>query len=678
MSWLRFNAWPIGFHIVAWSLVPVVACFFVLAAGQVAYDRVQTTSALATDSRVILRAANELMLAIVDRETGLRGYVIAQDPVFLEPYQDGQLHVAEQIALLRDLVKDRPEQLARVNRVAFLAEDWIQAFAQPVIADVQAGRDTRPIVQGSAGKRRIDAIRTEMAAFEATETAALAAREAEDAAAWRLVWLLDAWTVLVLLISSAIALVVGRKIVRSVGSFAQAAGEIAAGNLTTRLDESGRNELAATGRAINRMAASLSEAYEELLAQNDTLVDQVRQAESARGELRSIFDATSDAIVMVAPDRTFRGMNRQFSALFGVEREAVVGRKFEELADLFDQAFSNADTLRARLTGTSSDMSTEISERIKQQWPACRDLALLSSPVRSENGEYLGRLYVFRDVTFEARLDEQRRQLEAERARAAEVQADLLPRSAPELSGMQLAGRCIPALQVGGDFFDWYAADGLLWLTLGDVMGKGMAAALLMATVRSTLRAGTHERSPSAALGIAQAVLGADLGHRDSYVTLLHAVYEPSTGRLAYVDAGHGHALVRRADGTFERLTSRSFPLGMPFATSFEEGELMLAPGDALILYSDGLVDAAPGVDIAAFASRADDAETATETVDRLIQLGIGSGVSTPARLVDDLTVVVLRAEEISAAVVEPVDERDRRDLVHDLVGPGVGTRRMW
>jgi PAS domain S-box-containing protein len=674
MSWLRFNAWPIGFHIVVWSLVPVIACFFVLVAGRAAYDRVQATSALETQSRVTLSAADELLLAIVDRETGLRGYVIAQDPAFLEPYQNGQIHVAEQIAHLRELAKDRPEQLDRVNRVAFLAEEWVQAFAQPVLDEVQSGRDPRPILQRGEGKRRTDAIRMEMAAFDATETAALASREAEDDAAWHLVWLLSGWTVLILLFSSAIALMVGRKIVQAVGSFAQAAGEIAGGNLATRLDESGRSELAATGRAINRMAESLSEAYEELLAQNDTLLEQVREAERARGELRSIFDATSDAIVMVAPDRTFRGMNRQFSALFGVEHEAVVGRKFDELADLFDQVFLNGERLRARLTGTSADMSTEIAERIKQQWPACRDLALLSSPVRSENGEYLGRLYVFRDVTFEARLDEQRRQLEAERARAAEVQADLLPRSAPELSGLQLAGRCIPALQVGGDFFDWYAADGLLWLTLGDVMGKGMAAALLMATVRATLRAGTHERSPSAALGMAQAVLGEDLGHRDSYVTLLHAVYEPSTGRLAYVDAGHGHALIRRADGTVERLTSRSFPLGMPFATSFEEGELMLAPGDALILFSDGLVDAVPGVDIAAYASQTEGTETAAETVDRLIQLGIGSGSTTSATLVDDLTVLVLRAEGSPAAAVEPVRERDSRELV----GPGVGARRTW
>jgi PAS domain S-box-containing protein len=424
------------------------------------------------------------------------------------------------------------------------------------------------------------------------------------------------------------------------------------------------------------MAVALADAHEELIAQNDMLVEQVREADRARGQAGAILDATSDAIVLVGPDRTFRTVNRRFAELLGIEPGVLLGREFAETVDLLHQVFENAEALRVRLTGTASDTTTEFSERVKQHWPACRDLDLLSSPVRSESGEYLGRLYVFRDVTFEARLDEQRRQLEAERARAAEVQADLLPRTAPSLSGVQLAGRCIPALQVGGDFFDWYAADGLVWLTLGDVMGKGMAAALLMATVRATLRAGTHERSPAAALNLAQAVLGEDLGHRDSYVTLLHAVYEPSTGRLVYVDAGHGHALVRRADGTIERLARRSFPLGIPFATSFDEGELMIAPGDALILYSDGLIDAAPNIDMSAIARRLDGVTSAHGMVECLIGLGLGGGSSmaTTVTLVDDLTVVAMTADEVPSAATAPSDAQDSRSLA----AVGATRRSAW
>jgi phosphoserine phosphatase RsbU/P len=233
-----------------------------------------------------------------------------------------------------------------------------------------------------------------------------------------------------------------------------------------------------------------------------------------------------------------------------------------------------------------------------------------------------------------------------------------------------LAGHCIPARQVGGDFFDWYASAGLIWLTVGDVMGKGMPAALEMATVRATLRAGTPNRSPAAALNLAQAVLGEELGHRDSYVTLLHAVYEPATGRLAYVDAGHGHALIRRADGRTERLGRRSFPLGMPFATDFEEGQAWLAAEDALILYSDGLVDAVPGFDVATAGDFLDGARSAGEMVERLLALAADSRSPASVTLEDDLTVVVLRAE-----AVQPVGDVPRDDEEHGvLVGPGVGS----
>ena len=87
----------------------------------------------------------------------------------------------------------------------------------------------------------------------------------------------------------------------------------------------------------------------------------------------------------------------------------------------------------------------------------------------------------------------------------------------------------------------------------------------------------------------------------------------------------------------------------MPFAASFEEGQLLLAPGDALILYSDGLVEAVPNADMAAIAGRVDGSETATEMVERLVSMAVGPSRPASTMLGDDLTVVVLRAEQVSA-----------------------------
>ena len=238
-------------------------------------------------------------------------------------------------------------------------------------------------------------------------------------------------------------------------------------------------------------------------------------------------------------------------------------------------------------------------------------------------------------------LDERRRQLEAELARAAQVQIDLLPRHAPDVAGYDVAGRCVPALQVGGDFFDWQVCDdGRLLLTLGDVMGKGMPAALLMATARAALRAVSDERLAENAVSRAAAALDDDLDRSGSFVTLFRAHIDLGTHRLSFVDAGHGHVFLRRAGGEVETLAPRSLPLGAFAEYAHQGGSVALEAGDCLVVYSDGLPDslgdAAPST--AQLAALAGSTASAAEVVERLIHLA-----PTTAALPDDLTVVVVR-----------------------------------
>ena len=238
------------------------------------------------------------------------------------------------------------------------------------------------------------------------------------------------------------------------------------------------------------------------------------------------------------------------------------------------------------------------------------------------------------------RLDEQRRQLEAELARAGAVQAELLPRDQPTITPFELAARCIPAREVGGDFYDWQGlAPGDLWLTLADVMGKGMPAALWMATVRTAMRAVVRESPPAIAMRYVARALEPDLARAEAYVTLFLARLEGATRRLTYVDAGHGHVFVRRANGNAELLPTRGLPVGILPDEEYRQGEIIFAPGDALILYSDGLIDARPDLplDAAFLTNHLAGAATAEALVARLIALGEAGGA-----LPDDLTVVVL------------------------------------
>lgn len=236
-----------------------------------------------------------------------------------------------------------------------------------------------------------------------------------------------------------------------------------------------------------------------------------------------------------------------------------------------------------------------------------------------------------------------RRHLGIELARAGDAQAELLPPADPQVPGFELAARCVPAGEgeVGGDFYDWQElSPSMLSLVVGDVMGKGMPAALMMATVRAVLRAVVPQNAPAAALQRAAHTLDPDLARSGSFVTLFHAQLDVATARLSYSDAGHGFVLFRRADGTVEELRHVGLPLGVLSDEVYREDSILLGPGDVLVVYSDGLTQAQPGLltDRAGLAALIGDTTSAAGIADRLVALGRAAGP-----LTDDLTIAVLR-----------------------------------
>jgi serine phosphatase RsbU (regulator of sigma subunit) len=239
--------------------------------------------------------------------------------------------------------------------------------------------------------------------------------------------------------------------------------------------------------------------------------------------------------------------------------------------------------------------------------------------------------------------EERRLRLRAELACAAEVQQQLLPQNVPIAAGFEFAARCLPAHQIGGDFYDWHEmAHGTVTLTLGDVMGKGMAAAMLMATVRAALRAGDQANSPAVALQLTECALIHDLASSGSFVTLFHAQLNLVSRRLIYVDCGHGFVFLRRADGKVEELLPRGLPLGVLSDEVYQEGGFTFREGDTLVVYSDGLIDALPeqSLDNEALAAVLNGKKSAKEMVERLTGL-----VSPEASMPDDLTVLVVHCQ---------------------------------
>ncbi len=199
-----------------------------------------------------------------------------------------------------------------------------------------------------------------------------------------------------------------------------------------------------------------------------------------------------------------------------------------------------------------------------------------------------------RNLTWRLRVAEtrERERIEQELQVARQIQQALLPEAVPELYGWQLAAHYKPAREVGGDFYDFLELeDGRLGLVVGDATGKGIPAALVMATTRGMLRAVAQPLdSPGEVLARVNDALYPDIPS-DMFVTCFYAILEPKSGTLSYANAGHDLPYLRYG-GDAEELRARGMPLGLMPEMSYEEKEAVLREGDSVLFYSDGLVEA--------------------------------------------------------------------------------------
>jgi sigma-B regulation protein RsbU (phosphoserine phosphatase) len=335
----------------------------------------------------------------------------------------------------------------------------------------------------------------------------------------------------------------------------------------------------------------------------------------------------------VHPDLVF--LDVAMSGMTGIDVLDFIRSQRLDVAVILTTAYSSEQVAIAALRHGADDYLRKPFDRGEFQAALDRTLSRLTM---SRQIKHLGR-----------ELEKKQRQLAEELARAAAVQADLLPIENPPLPGFEIGARCLPAREVGGDFYDWQQLPGgILSLTVGDVMGKGMSAALLMATVRAVIRAMVSQHGPADAVQHTASSLDSDLARSGSFVTLFHAQLNTATGELRYVDAGHGQVLLRRADGDIAPLQPWGLPLGVLSGERYSEGIVTMGPGDQLVIYSDGLSEARPELfrDQATLAAHLRSQDTAAETAQKLVDMATGGGGQLP----DDLTVVVVRRQPEPAA----------------------------
>jgi sigma-B regulation protein RsbU (phosphoserine phosphatase) len=248
----------------------------------------------------------------------------------------------------------------------------------------------------------------------------------------------------------------------------------------------------------------------------------------------------------------------------------------------------------------------------------------------------------------------QRERLNREIEIAREVQERLFPQTLPPIAGIAYAGACRPALGVGGDYYDFLALPGgQLGIAIGDVSGKGIAAALTMASLQASLR-GEATRAPENLAALVSNVnrLVYEASSANRYATFFYGQYNPASRQLTYVNAGHNPPLLfHRCDGNWQlsRLETGGTVVGLLERFPYEQAALTIAPGDILIAFTDGISEAMNDADEEWGEQRLIETVkccsglSPSEIIPRIMQAA--DAFVAGAKQHDDMTLVVLRAQ---------------------------------
>jgi sigma-B regulation protein RsbU (phosphoserine phosphatase) len=393
-------------------------------------------------------------------------------------------------------------------------------------------------------------------------------------------------------------------------------------------------------------------------------MDDTTQGPDASREERRQRAVESLGVLDGGPNERLDRITRLARTIFGVPLSSVTildgDRAFFPSAQGFESREApREDTFCDHTTSAAAPVIVEdavLDSRFRDLAPVTRDHIRFyaGEPLRDPVGNVLGTFCLFDTeprslsddevITFRdlAKWAEQELLSSTEMTQAGLVQASMLPSQGITTGPWEIDGICLPALAVGGDFYDFGVDNDVLHLGLGDVMGKGTGAALVGAGVRAALR-GTHSAVTAGvdlgvvATQVARSLMP-DLERTESFVTLFEAAVDLDDGTLRYIDAGMGLCLVVRQDGRVDQLRGPDRPFGILPDDHWTEKHTVLDPGDRMLLFSDGLLDLLDDPDawiepVAAMVSRLD------TTADLLSGISSLAGQRTA---LDDVTAVAV------------------------------------
>jgi len=319
-------------------------------------------------------------------------------------------------------------------------------------------------------------------------------------------------------------------------------------------------------------------------------------------KLKNIIDFLPDATLVINKEREVIAWNRALEELTGIKSAEMLGQGDYEYAlpfygerrpMLIDLAMTADEAAMDKYPYIQREANTLITE---VYLPTFRGggayLWAKATPLCDASGELLGAIESIRDMT---RMREAEGKLERSKAElriASDIQRSFLPEHIPPLQGFDLAATSIPAMEVGGDFYDFMPGDHRLGMVIADVSGKSIPAALFMALSRTIVRANaTHHEKGTEVLQDANDMITAD-SRSGMFVTLFYGVLDERSRSLIYANAGHPPPLLFRGDGQLEVLEVTGIALGVIGGVEYEERQVDILPGGVMILYTDGVNEA--------------------------------------------------------------------------------------
>ena len=317
--------------------------------------------------------------------------------------------------------------------------------------------------------------------------------------------------------------------------------------------------------------------------------------------IRLIIETALNAIIIMDSYGIITDWNPQAEHMFGWTRAEAIGQNLAEL--IIPKRFRNAhyEGLRTFLTSGKSKILNKLTEQIALRKDGNEFPVEFSvTPLKIGNAyEFSGFIH---DITGRKAAEKQIRQAQVNLAIAQseikiaqQIQASLFPARPIVSSKFEVTGFCLPATQVGGDYFDYFYRDSQhLDMIIADVSGHAVGPALFMVAARSAIRTQANWLgTPAQTLDVLNNFLYEDLNNADYFLTMFYLQYSMVTHTLSYANAGHPMPLLySRANYECRQLDTDGLIIGIRKNVSFEEKKARLAPGDCLLLYTDGLTEA--------------------------------------------------------------------------------------